>query len=317
MSAKETLGIKLQPRDFALLRGLFESRVMTLPHISALYFEAKREMAKKRVQKLKADGVIRERPRRRISDPSVLHLTWKGYVSLRNEGHVDDDSRLSPKTFTRRMRVSPLTLAHEIAIGDVMAACTVALRGNDRFELLEFSVWPRRYSFSVDRDYRRVPVQPDGYIRLLEKNGEDAPEYHFFLELDKGTETIERLAEKCVNYREYDRSGGYAEFCGGKREDRKSRPFRVLVVCKSEQRRNNLAERLLQYHPPFSTMILITTLSESVGDPLGKIWMTPAAYKEPVPAAAPHLGFANRPTGRGDISHPRDAKTFCALLPNV
>ncbi|MGA2440703.1 MAG: hypothetical protein ABSH08_07080, partial [Tepidisphaeraceae bacterium] len=99
--------------------------------------------------------------------------------------------------------------------------------------------------------------------------------------------------------------------------DRKSRPFRVLVVCKSEQRRNNLAERLLQYHPPFSTMILITTLSESVGDPLGKIWMTPAAYKEPVPAAAPHLGFANRPTGRGDISHPRDAKTFCALLPNV
>jgi len=256
---------------------------MTLSHISALYFDGKREMAKKRMQRLKAEGVIRERPRQRISDPSVLHLAWKGYVSLRDDGHVDDDSRLSPKTFTRRMAVSDLTLAHEIAVGDVLTACTLALRGNDRFELLEFSVWPRRYTFSVDREYRRVPVQPDGYIRLLEKNAEDAPEYHFFLELDKGTETIERLAEKCVNYREYHRSGGYAEFCGGTRDDRKSRPFRVLVVCKSQQRRNNLAERLLQFHPPFSTMILITTLRECLREPLGEIWLTVAAFKEAIP----------------------------------
>jgi protein involved in plasmid replication-relaxation len=114
----------------------------------------------------------------------------------------------------------------------------------------------------------------------LEINGGDASELHFFLELDKGTETIERLAEKCVNYREYDRSGGYAEFCGLTKEDRKSRPFRVLVVCKGEQRRNNLADRLLQFHPPFSTMILIATLSDCLRDPLGEIWMTPAAYKE-------------------------------------
>ena len=158
MSVEKNLSIKLQPRDFVLLRGLFESRVMTLPHISAVYFDARREMAKKRVQKLKAAGFIRERPRRRISDPSLLHLAWKGYVFLRDEGLVDDDSRLSPKTFTRRMRVSDLTLAHEIAIGDVMTACTSALRVNPRFELLEFSVWPRRHSFIVDREYRRVPV---------------------------------------------------------------------------------------------------------------------------------------------------------------
>jgi len=51
------LGVQLQPRDFELLRGLFESRVMTLAHVSALYFDGKREMAKKRVQKLKAAGL--------------------------------------------------------------------------------------------------------------------------------------------------------------------------------------------------------------------------------------------------------------------
>jgi len=233
---------------------------------------------------------------------------------LRDEGHVDDDSRLSPKTFTRRMRVSPLTLAHEIAIGDVKTACTVALRGNDRFELLEFSVWPRRYGFTVDREYRTVPVQPDGYIRLLEKNAKDAPEYHFFLEVDKGTETIERLAEKCVNYREYHRSGGYAEFCGLKREARKSRPFRVLVVCKSEQRRNNLAQRLLQFHPPFSTMILIGTLGECVHDPLGQIWMTPSAFKQVMlPQLVPPYPVERRNQTKGDVPPVRYAKIRAQL----
>jgi hypothetical protein len=44
MSAEKRLAIKLQPRDFALLRALFESRVMTLPHISAVYFDGKREV---------------------------------------------------------------------------------------------------------------------------------------------------------------------------------------------------------------------------------------------------------------------------------
>jgi hypothetical protein len=44
----------LQDRDFALLRGLFESRVMTAGHIATLYFDGSREAAKKRLQKIKA-----------------------------------------------------------------------------------------------------------------------------------------------------------------------------------------------------------------------------------------------------------------------
>jgi len=42
--------IDLQERDFALLRGLFESRVMTAAHIASLYFDGKKEAAKKRLQ---------------------------------------------------------------------------------------------------------------------------------------------------------------------------------------------------------------------------------------------------------------------------
>jgi len=52
-----SLPISLQKRDLALLRGLFESRVMTNDHATALYFEGKSEAAKKRLQKLKAAGL--------------------------------------------------------------------------------------------------------------------------------------------------------------------------------------------------------------------------------------------------------------------
>jgi len=55
--------LQLQDRDLALLRGLFESRVMTNDHAAALYFDGKSEAAKKRLQKLKAAGFRKERGR--------------------------------------------------------------------------------------------------------------------------------------------------------------------------------------------------------------------------------------------------------------
>jgi hypothetical protein len=238
-------------------------------------------MAKKRVRRLKAAGYLSERPRR-IGEPSMLHLTWKGYSALRTGGHVGEDSALSPQTFTRRMGVSAHMLAHELMIGDVKAVFTVAIGDSARFSDLNFDVWPRRYEFTVNRDNRRVPVKPDGHIRFVEKRNDEEFEYHYFFEADTGSETLDRVVEKCVNYRNYYRRGGYAVFCGGTEDEYKSHPFRVLVVCQSEKRRTNIAERLLQVDPPFSTMILLTTLAECASDPLGGIWMTAKTYGEVV-----------------------------------
>ena len=42
----------IRPRDVRVLRGLFESRLMKLSHIAALYFDGSPEAAKKRIQKL-------------------------------------------------------------------------------------------------------------------------------------------------------------------------------------------------------------------------------------------------------------------------
>ena len=64
-------GISLQDRDVALIRGLLECRVMTIPHAADIFFGGKREMAKKRLQRLKATGYVRER-RRRAFEPGTL-----------------------------------------------------------------------------------------------------------------------------------------------------------------------------------------------------------------------------------------------------
>src|SRR4051812_21617120 len=88
-STPQRLPIELQDRDFALLRGLFESRVMTLGHIASLFFDGKPEAAKKRVQKLKSAGYVRERPRRPY-EPSVLFLTRSAFVLLSDRDHLKD-----------------------------------------------------------------------------------------------------------------------------------------------------------------------------------------------------------------------------------
>jgi hypothetical protein len=285
MPARAPQNVRLEARDVSLLRDLLESRVLTLDHVRTLHFPGVDEMAKKRVHRLKAAGIISERPRR-IGEPSILHLTWKGYGLLRAGGHVGDDSHLSPKTFSRRMAVSNTTLAHELMIGDVRAAFVLALRDNKGFSLLSFDVWPRRYDFTLTNGHRRVPVKPDGHVQISEKHNGEEFQHDYFLEADTGSENLGRVVEKCLNYREYYRSGGYALFCGGKREEAKAYPYQVLIVCKSDERRNNLAEQLLQAERPFSTMILLTTHTVCVRDPLGDIWMTPAAYKAAVPRSA-------------------------------
>ena len=68
--------LQCQKRDFDFLCGLFESRIMTAGHIATIYFDGKREYTKKRLQKIKAAGLIGER-RRNANEPAILFLTRK------------------------------------------------------------------------------------------------------------------------------------------------------------------------------------------------------------------------------------------------
>lgn len=273
--------LQLQPRDLALLRGLFECRIMTGAHVATLFFDGKREYTKKRLQKLKAAGFIGERTRR-VNQPSILFLTRKGFTLLQRGDHLSGLPVPGARSFEDRAQVRELTLQHELEIMDVKAAFHAALAGDESFALQEFSTWPLLHQFEIarDGDGASVRVKPDGYLSIHEwEEGTSGFVHDCFLEVDRSNETQDVLVAKANAYRNYYNTGGFAVRHGATPADFQSFPFRVLLVMKSAERRNNTAERLVQNNPPILKMTWLTTLAEVMSDPLGAIWIRPDDYR--------------------------------------
>ncbi len=269
----------LQERDRAVLLGLFESRIMTTAHVAAIYFDGRKEAAKKRLQKLKAAGLIGER-KRRVNEPSVLFLSSKGFGLLSTEKSLEHYPKLSAATFEKRANVSALTIRHELEVMDVKEAFYSTLRRSERFTIVEFNTWPRRHEFKATRPgYNRaeVLVKPDGFIRIHEKEEDGGiSEHTFFLEVDRSTEVQTTLVNRGGCYLDYYKSGGFAKVNGSTPLKYKEYPFRVLFVLKTVDRRNNTAGLLLNSSPPIRTLIYVSTLREVLVNLLGKIWLRPA-----------------------------------------
>lgn len=273
--------VQLQDRDIALLRGLFESRVMTSAHIATLYFDGKREYTKKRLQKLKAAGLIGER-KRNANESSVLFLTRKAFTLLASQGQLLEYPSMGKNSFEVRANVSEVTLRHELEIMDVKAALHSALAKSKTFSILQFSTWPLLYQFEASSpgNGTDILVKPDGFIRIHEnETGTKGFAYDCFLEVDRSSETQDVLVSKADCYREFYKSGGFAVRNGAPRTDFKDFPFRVLMVLKTLERRNNTAERLAQHDPPILSRTWLTTLTDIIADPLGDIWILPMDYR--------------------------------------
>lgn len=263
------------------MRGLFESRVITAGHIATLYFDGSREAAKKRLQKLKAAGFITER-KRHINEPSVLFLTRKSFALLQEKGALAGYPPLGGISFEKRVRVSERTLCHELEIMDVKAAFHSAISKSEPLTIAEFSTWPKLYEFyaAPSTQAAEILMQPDGFIRIHEKgDGTDKFEHTFFLEVDRSHEVQDKLAAKAACYFDYFKSGGFAVRNSATRSDFKRFPFRVLMILKTAERRNNTAERLLQNNPPILTQVYLSTFEEVTADPLGAVWIRPIDYR--------------------------------------
>ena len=232
---------------------------MTKNHTTALYFEGKSEAAKKRLQKLKAAKLINERPRRSF-EPSILFLTREGLVLLQKRGVLNDYPSFDLPALDRRARVSDLTIRHEIEVMDVKAAFHATFKSAANFAIAEFSTWPLLNEFMAYRpglDSTKVLVKPDGFIRIHETEADGKFERAFFLEVDRSSEVQERLVAKVGCYFEHYKSGSFAVRNGATRDDYKQFPFRVLIVFKTAERRNNTAERLLQANLPIASVKLV------------------------------------------------------------
>jgi hypothetical protein len=274
--------VEIQIRDIELLRGLFESRVMTAEHIAALFFNGSREAAKKRLQKLKAAGFIGER-KRKAYEPAVLSLTTKAFFVLQEQGIFAEYPKLDTLALNKRAHVSNLTIQHELEVMDIKAAFHSVLAKSEQFTVAEFNTWPLLHQFEAFRSGyggAEVLVKPDGFIRIHEMGTDWKFEHIFFLELDRSSQTQDTLAARAGCYVDYYKSGGFAMRNGAERSAYREYPFRVLFIFKNAERRNNMAERLLQNNPPIFTQVMLSTFAEVIANPLGPIWIRPLDYRE-------------------------------------
>lgn len=263
----ENRGISLQLRDIEILKLLLESRVMTIKHASVLHFHGRIEATKKRILRLRRAGLISVRPRRPF-EPTVLFLSRKGLQILDSFGHLPEIPEFSLESFVRRSAVRDRTLRHELEVMDVKAAFLQASLDCKGLSIQEFGTWPSRYRFHVKLRGRPkgLWIKPDGYIRTSAAfRPGDTKLDHFFLELDRSTESLSTLVAKC---------SGYVARRNTPRPD-ENFPFRVLLILKSRIRERNLSVKLASLAPPIRTLVWMTTFEQVSSDPLGAIWTCP------------------------------------------
>jgi len=267
---------KYTERDYALLRGLFESRLMTRQHLSAIYFAGHERMTKKRVQKLAKLGLLGSRPRR-PDEPKLHFLTKRGYDLLQDTGRLGDYPRITYPMFKRRIDVSDQTKAHELAVMDVKAAFYRAAKDHPQVSIAEFSTWPRLFRFRVRLPSGRMAwLCPDAFIRLHEKADDGSVhESLFYAEIDRSTESHDILRRKASGYLDHFQTGGMAIKFGQPREEYKQFGFRVLWVFRNAERRNNAGQAFLTNRPPVTTQAWMTTMSELLDGPLHAVWTRP------------------------------------------
>jgi len=216
----------------------------------------------------------------------ALFLARDGITALRERGILSEYPSFDMPALERRARVSQLTIGHELEVMDVKAAFHVAASSGKAgsVAVAEFSTWPLLNEFIAYRpsgNGAEITVKPDGFIRIHETDAASGKfEHAFFFELDRSSEVQGKLVAKASCYLDYYRRGGFAVRNGATRDDFKKFPFRVLMVFKNAERRNNTALRLLQNTSPILTMVYLSTLEEVTHDPTGAIWIRPLDYRE-------------------------------------
>lgn len=124
---------------------------------------------------------------------------------------------------------------HVLTINEVRVAVTVACR-EQGIELVE---WRDETVFRAHPDYvelkdkrsrtRQKPVLPDGYFCLSTPKGTA----RFFLEVDRGTEALSKVAPQLQVYEAYTRSGQYQQRF-------QARSLRILIITTTLKRLDNL-----------------------------------------------------------------------------
>jgi len=180
-------------------------------------------------------------------------------VPVRVPRHLGEDNRTAKR----------FHLAHTLMVSQFRVCLTLACERHPELTLARWEI-PDRPLGRVSVGSQRVAVIPDAYFVITNAAGESA---HFFLEADRGTMIQARFLTKLQ---------AYWLLRVRASNDSLPRAFRVLTICQSRPRMENLLESAKRADPQGrgSRMFCFTADSAyGLGYPealLAPIWRTPA-----------------------------------------
>jgi len=277
---------QLTEREREVLRAVHRFRVLDRQQIQSLFFP-NLSKACTRLRLLYQHGFLERLYRlsylSHMRRGPVYRLGARGARALADETamtltHFDywgkGDDRDGHQT-----EVGPVYLEHLVMLADIRiaieraaarAGCTISL-WRDEWDIRRAKRGdPVRFEPGPGKGKITVTVIPDGYFVLATLAGQTG---HFFLEADRGTESItEKWRRKISGYKAFFSSGVFHERYGiGQRDT----AFRVLAVTPSLARAQSITVAAERYGlPELARLFLAAPISEVVHDPLSApIWL--------------------------------------------
>lgn len=227
--------LRLTERDLDILQAVYEYEILSTQQLQTLFFPSS-QTAYARLSLLYHHGLLERRflglYADKMNTPLLYVLDKRGADALQAQRGVE-------VTWRKRNRHVTITfLEHALAINQVRVAIAKACQLREGFELIHW-----RGENELKADYERVTIEtemgrkvsisliPDSYFVLQTPNGVA----HFFLEVDRGTETVKRFKTKIEAYQVYYASGAY-------QRRYETRSLRILTVTISTKRAENLKQ---------------------------------------------------------------------------
>lgn len=268
-SARGTAPPLPTPRDREIMATLYKHGRMTREHIRRLFFargvgeQASIQAVCRRLKKLTERGYLARVaiPVAKGSGPYVYGLGKLGAAVVSREAKVT--GRVAVMDLSKPESLA--TLSHDLERVDFYIALKTALEELGGGILSWLGEREAAYSFAWKG--RKVSISPDAYCLWALGDEEGA----FFLEWDRGTESLAAFGLKLSRYGHYFRLKAYQDHLG----ETGIRP-RLLVVASDERREGKLIDWLArrQARNELSSLptVLFSTQPRVKGDILGHMW---------------------------------------------
>jgi hypothetical protein len=206
VSGKELEAIRhrLSERDLAVLHAVGEHQFMTTRQITRLYFHAHQSEASGvraaiRVVSRLLDLRVLTRLERAVGGVRAGSSAYVWCLDSLGDRLIRESSGRSRRRF---FQPSLTFLGHKLAVAETRVVIEETAR-RDRLEVIALDIEMRTWRPYLGRGGETIHLKPD--IGLITATSEH--EDHWFIEVDRGSESFRTLLDKCAIYETYRRTG--------------------------------------------------------------------------------------------------------------